>query len=247
MHTAETLKTAEYAIEINGSPAGFDDLFEGFELDDRFGFVLRTPGAGIAIGGLITGVVTRWYDFLRARGEPFWAYPDFYVLHVGALHGLHAHLDIWPEHKEVVIETVESEPILAAINDRAITRLVVEDGPRLPRAYLGETLTPALARIRTALAFGGEDADVVVSCPPEAEKMVRGTAEVSRAIDADAIDRRLAEREGGERLRRISVPDALAMLAGGAEREPGYGFSTAYTSAYGLAREDLTSATIHEP
>jgi len=64
-----------------------------------------------------------------STGEPFdfFIYPDYFLFHVGRPLGDHARLDIWPRRKEVVVPE-DPQGVLDAINDRAITRLVVEDG-----------------------------------------------------------------------------------------------------------------------
>ena len=43
--------------------------------------------------------------------------------------GDHGRLDVWPRRKEVVVED-DPERILEVVDDRAITRLLVEDGSR---------------------------------------------------------------------------------------------------------------------
>ncbi|QEC46751.1 hypothetical protein FSW04_03550 [Baekduia soli] len=262
MHTIGMLRGGDFGITVGGTPATFDDVFPGLDVADRFAFVLRTPAAGLAIGGLILAAITRHYEFWRDRGEPFWVYPDFYVLHAGAVHGFHGQLDIWPEHKEVVVADGDSESLIAALNDRAVTRLVVQDGPVRARPCLRETIAPALARIRTAVAFGADGAtpgaDVVLSCPPAAEELVRLAAESSTTVAQADRDRVLAARAARSRdgrveesLRRIGVPEALGMLAG--EEDPGaeaahYGFSVPYRD--GLQLDDAVMArhvTVHEP
>ena len=60
----------------------------------------------------------------RACSSSTWNYP-LLRLPLSLCRG-HRNLDIWPSHKEVVVEP-EPEALLRTINDRAITRLVVED------------------------------------------------------------------------------------------------------------------------
>jgi hypothetical protein len=246
MHTTKLLQTDDYRVTIDGREASFDELFPDLTIEDRFGFVLHTPGAALAISGLMTGVITRYYDFWRARSQAFWDYPDFYVFHVGGNVGVHGHLDIWPQHKEVVLPTLESEPILAAINDRAITRLIVEDGPVATRDFFKETLTPALDRVATAVAFSPDwdhaEADVTIESPSAVEDLVLSTVEASTTVPMEELARlsalRSARQSAGrttELLRRIPIPVAIAMLTGVAEEPaPHYGMTDLYARVHGV-------------
>ena len=54
----------------------------------------------------------------------FFAYPDYFALHVGQPHGSLRKLDVFPDHKEIVVPA-DAESIVRAINDRGITRLLV--------------------------------------------------------------------------------------------------------------------------
>jgi hypothetical protein len=68
-----------------------------------------------------------------------------------------AQLDVWPPHKEVIVDD-DAEQILEAINDRGITRLLVEDKPLTSGVFLRETLSSARNRIVSALAFSATGA-----------------------------------------------------------------------------------------
>jgi hypothetical protein len=113
---------------VDGRPARLEDLFEGFGEQDRLGVVMSRPCGAVGASALIAATITAFYDLHRARGEDFYVYPDYYLFHVGRPLGDHARLDVWPRRKEVVVGE-EPQAILEAIDDRAITRLVVEDGP----------------------------------------------------------------------------------------------------------------------
>jgi hypothetical protein len=84
---------------------------------------LRSSDFAIEVGGRRGGIAELFDGFGEhdrlgvVLGEPCGA--------VGL--GDHRRLDVWPGHKEVVVEA-EAQRILEAIDDRAITRLLVEDG-----------------------------------------------------------------------------------------------------------------------
>jgi hypothetical protein len=142
--------------------------------------VMSRPCGAVGASALIAATITAFYDLHRARGEDFFVYPDYYLFHVGRPLGDHARLDVWPRRKEVVVRE-EPQAILEAIDDRAISRLVVEDGEAADRTGLvvedggpvertGVVVDDGDAADRTGLvvddgepADGGLDDEVVAS------------------------------------------------------------------------------------
>jgi hypothetical protein len=127
MHSSLELRSSSFEIRVAGRAVRLVELFDGFGEHDRLGIVIRRPCSGVGASALITATITAFYDLHRARGPDFFVYPDYLLFHVGRPHGDRARLDIWPSRKEVVVPE-DPEQILEAIDDRAITRLVVEDG-----------------------------------------------------------------------------------------------------------------------
>jgi hypothetical protein len=180
VHSARELKSSSFAIELACRRAALEELFEGFGELDRLGLVMRRPCGAVGASALISATVTAFYDVQRARGPDFFIYPDYYLFHVGRPLGDHAQLDVWPRRKEVVVGEQPQE-ILEAIDDRAITRLVVEDGPPRAPVLEQETLASARARITTCLAYSPrgrvEDADVRIASNPVTEGYVEAILE----------------------------------------------------------------------
>ena len=152
---------------MDGRAARLEDLFEGFGKQDRLGVVMSRPCGAVGASALIAAKITAFYDLYRARGEDFFVYPDYYLFHVGRPLGDHARLDVWPGRKEVVVRE-EPQAILEAIDDRAISRLVVQDGE--PADRTGLVVEDGEAADRTGLvvedggpADGGLDDEVVAS------------------------------------------------------------------------------------
>jgi hypothetical protein len=166
MHSSRELSSSSFEVRVEGRPAAIPDLFEGFGEQDRLGLVMRSPCGAVGASGLITATITAFYDFHRARGGDFFVYPDYYLFHVGRPLGDHARLDVWPRRKEVVVGE-EPQAILEAIDDRGITRLVVEDGAPGDADLDEEAVASARGRIRTCLAYSpaGQvaDADVEIA------------------------------------------------------------------------------------
>ncbi len=142
-----------FEISAEGRRVPLEQLFEGFGEQDRLGVIVNRPCGAVGASALISATVTAFYDIQRARGPDFFVYPDYYLFHVGRALGDHGMLDVFPSRKEVVVPE-EPDAILDAVNDRAITRLVVpapEVEGALPPA---EPAGPAAPAERSAPAAG---------------------------------------------------------------------------------------------
>ncbi len=220
MHTTENLTQSSFAITVDGRRAGLRDVFQDFDERDRLGVVVRSPCGAVGASALILATVTAFYGIQRQRAADFFVYPDYFLFHVGGALGDHKMLDIFPSHKEVVVED-DSEEILRAINDRAVTRLLVEDVP--PSEPELERPTLASIGIRTAIAYspGGRVADPGLSVAGDevTEGYVRDvldhSGEVEIAVREEIRNGRASLMERGrpvETYRRLAVGDALQRL-----------------------------------
>jgi hypothetical protein len=211
MHSSRELRSSSFEVRVDGRPARVEDVFEGFGDQDRLGVVMSRPCGAVGASALITATITAFYDLHRARGPDFFVYPDYYLFHVGRPLGDHARLDVWPRRKEVVVGD-SPQAILEAIDDRAITRLVVEDGEAASSELDDEVVASARGRMRTCLAYSPAgrvaNADVEITSNPVTEGYVEAILDPETRIarlraEADA------GRAGGHR--------ADARAAGGAE------------------------------
>ena len=216
MHSARELRSSSFAIEVGGLRVRLEELLEGFGEQDRLGLVMSRPCGAVGASALISATITAFYDLQRARGPDFFIYPDYYLFHVGGPLGDHARLDVWPRRKEVVVGEVPQQ-ILEAIDDRGITRLVVEDGLPRESAFEQEALASARARIVTCLAYSAfgrvEGPDVRIASnsvtegyvedilEPEA-RMSRLRAQAGSEVRADAIAVRAGEVDPEVRRKR---------------------------------------------
>jgi hypothetical protein len=210
MHSSRELTSSSFAIEVGGVTTTLEELFEGFGELDRLGVVMTRPCGAVGASALITATITAFYDIQRARGPDFFVYPDYYLFHVGRPLGDHGRLDIWPPHKEVVVPA-GADRVLEAVNDRAVTRLVVEDGNAGEPPSDPGALASARARIETCLAYSSsgrvDDADVRIAGNAVTEGYVEAI------LDPEARIARL--RAEGEEERA----DAIAARAGEVDRE----------------------------
>ncbi|WP_191567471.1 hypothetical protein [Metabacillus idriensis] len=226
MHTIETLSYADFDFAIDGHKASLEDILPGFNEKDRIGVVVRQPGGGMGASALLMSALTRFYDFYRPQlgDEPgkLRIYPEFFVFHVGTRHMNHSWMDVWPPHREVVVED-DPEQILEAINDRSITRLLVEDITPSSATFLRETTSSAELRIVTTLAYSStgrvDNANIKITSCTVAEGYVMDSLNRSDELSEEVKEQLrlgrkplLVDGRVTETYRRIELSDALHML-----------------------------------
>jgi hypothetical protein len=214
VHTAGELTSDSFTLTLAGRPAQLADVFPGFDDQDRVGVVVRKPCGAVGASALVLACVTAFYDVQRARSDEFFIYPDYFFFHLGERLGDHGMLDVWPDHKEVVVPD-EPEQILRAINDRGITRLLVEDGDPGSPEFERQSLASAESRIVTALAYCADGrvarADVTAAGNDVTDSYVAAVLEHA-GLPSD----RCRFRDDGrfvESYRRITLAEALTLLA----------------------------------
>ena len=225
MHTTEDLTSSSFVVTAHGQTITVPELFPGFDERDRLGIVVRSPCGAVGASALILAAITAFYDIQRQRARDFFIYPDYFLFHIGGPLGDHKMLDIFPSHKEVVVEN-SPEDVLRAVNDRAVTRLLVED--TLASEPSGEAklgcATLASANILSAIAYspGGRvaGADLSVAGNTATEGYVSDVIDQSQGVGANTKEDVRARRrnilEAGrpvETYRRLTVEEALAKLA----------------------------------
>lgn len=170
--------------------------------------------------------ITAFYDFYRPNlgdnpGE-VWIYPDYFIFHVSDFQMDGFFLDIWPPHKEVIVED-DPEQILEAINDRGITRLIVEDNCPTDSMFLKETITSAKNRIKTTIAYSStgrtSNANIEVTSCQKAEKMIIDSINVSKSLSNNQRQEIINQRKElyindniVESYRSINLDNALNIL-----------------------------------
>lgn len=160
MHTARQLDVKDFDIVVRGEFGIREDVLPGWTPWDRLGIVVDRPFGALGANAMIQLAITAFYDCKPGRRDGFptrqsprsdlAVYPEIFVLHVGGRHGFYAAYDFWPARKEIFLPA-DPRAVLDAINDRAITRLLVPDAPAQPVEH--EYKEPAAARDRIASAF----------------------------------------------------------------------------------------------
>ena len=220
MHSSRELRSDSFEIAVDGHRGAVSDLFEGFGEYDRIGVVVRAPCGAVGASALICATITAFYDIQRARGDDFFVYPEYYLFHAGGPHGDHARLDVFPRRKEPVVAD-EPEALLEALNERGITRLVVEDGEPGEPEFDGAELASASGRLVTCVAYSPSgrvrDADVRIAGNDVTEGYVKDLLDpetrMGRLREGDEEERALADaiaRRAGEVAPELRAPVAAA-------------------------------------
>jgi hypothetical protein len=170
VHTLAQLDASQFAVEIDGVSASREELFPGgWAADDRLGVVVDRPFGAVGASLLIQLAITGFFDDLRSRLAEFYVYPPIFLFHVDGPHGDHAAFDFWPPDKEVQV-TGGPGAILAAIDARRITRLLVPEGLESEAARIrfeDETRNGAALQLRSAFLYSGDgrvtDHDVAIA------------------------------------------------------------------------------------
>lgn len=228
MHTRDALTTADFTLTSEGHPAPFGDLLVGWTIDSRVAIVSHTPAGAFGAAAALLGLVTHWYRERAHTGEDFFEYPDYFYLQVGGdARADLSQLEIWPPHRQLVVAS-RSQDVLEAIIDRAVDYLLIEDRAPACAQVLRETQNALARRLRGALAYDtsgiAAGADVCVGASLAAERYVVAAIDSSDELSSGVRDsarqrRRVLCRDGRvtERLRRVSLPEAVALLCRGAD------------------------------
>lgn len=218
MHSSTELGRGDFAILVEGRRVPIEDVLPGFDEQSRLGIIAASDFGAVGASSLLMAAVTSFYDGLRSsRPDGFIAYPDYFIFHVGRKRGNHHMLEVFPDHKEVVVGA-EPEAIVRAINDRGVTHLLVPDNALAASIFEPQTADSAERRLRGAIVYSPSGR------VPEADISVRGNARVDAYVRDTLEGARWAnefEAEGGDpasvewarsRVGEVSEEDAMRML-----------------------------------
>lgn len=245
MHTAKLMKTAEFTYLRDESPADFSDIFPGFTSEDRVGVVAVSPGDSLKAAPLLLASVGAFYQELFSRDSDFYLYPDFFVFHVGALRGRHTALDIWPQSKEVVVPE-DPQQLLAAINDRGITRLILPQLTAASGTLMQHTAQLALRRLKTVLLMTAPDENPTWTVKPSkaAEPMIARCASVASDLMGEDLSRQWQERPGAAQgFTAVESLQALSVISAVGETDEFFGFEKDYRERCQLTHKTLARDT----
>jgi hypothetical protein len=168
MHTTNELSSEAFEYRADGTAVDRRDVMPPVVVDDRLGVVMDGPADGLGAGNFLLACVTAFYDRLRETREEFYEYPDYYTLQATPDPADYLEFDVWPDHKNVSVPP-DPETMLRAVNDRAVTVLLVPDTPTGQPDIQETTRNSALRRDPACFTYAPDgrlaDADFAVRVP----------------------------------------------------------------------------------
>jgi hypothetical protein len=152
MHVIDALSSDFYEVEFDGKPAAASDVFADWNEHDRFGILVYEPLAALGAIHLIQMACMCFYDAKPIRRTERKVYPELFAIHVGDWWGGHGNLDFWPPRREVRVSN-DHRDVLAAINDRGITRLAMPERPAREITHRRKEEDCALDGLVTAIMY----------------------------------------------------------------------------------------------
>lgn len=126
MHVSVLLYPELFTTSRHDRPCTVHGVLPDWTPFDRIGVVVREPFGALGASLMLQLATALFYDVEPERRRD--QYPPLFVFHAGGRYGDHSPMDVWPARREVFVPEDPYE-ILGAMRDRAITRLLVPDGP----------------------------------------------------------------------------------------------------------------------
>lgn len=159
MHLAELVDLAAIRLTVGGRSANAESIFPAWTERDRLGIITHQPFGALRATLPLQVAAELFYRARPERRTSAEQYPQVYVFHVGRPRGDMSGLDVWPRRHDVVVDSDNPGDLLGAMNDRAITRVLVPDASLGSLNYIdaapsGWTDTSvAHELVRTVLAY----------------------------------------------------------------------------------------------
>ena len=129
-----------FAATRDGTAVPLEEVIPEWGADDRLGIVIREPFGSLGASLLLQVAGLLHYEVEPGRRCERPQYPQLYAFHVCSMFGDHSSFDIFPPRREVLVGEDPAE-LLGAINDRAITRLLVPDIPPHDLGYIAASMS----------------------------------------------------------------------------------------------------------
>jgi hypothetical protein len=186
VHTATYLNRSTIRAERAGRAITLDDVFPDWNEHDRLGIVVDSAYGVVGASLLIQIASLLFYEIKPQRREAVKRYPELYAFLVERPAGDLAMFDFYPRRREVVVPR-DPAAMVDAVNDRAITRLLVVDGSAGEVQLGWDERNAALDRIVSAYAYSptGRVAagDLVLTGSADTELNVTMTLEPEKLIE----------------------------------------------------------------
>lgn len=125
MHST-ILRGNDFALTWHETAVSHPIFFANLTVNDRLGILAPNRFEAVGAVTLIMAYVTAFYDRHRAIGNDFFAYPNYFTFQQQAPVAQYSMFDIWPQHRNVLIEDSADE-FAAALTDRAISVLLLPE------------------------------------------------------------------------------------------------------------------------
>jgi hypothetical protein len=194
MHTAFEMKKAMFRAERAGAAVDPYDVLD-WDVRDRLGVVIDRPVGALGAGLMILLATAAFYDApdKRRRSRPL--YPEIYLFHAGGPWGTFIQFDFWPSHKEVFVSP-DPRDLLAAINNRGITHLVLPEGNQAATTHWFKEPEAAVDRIKRCFLYdpeGGTAANETICLATSSEAVLQN---YSRTLEIEAVVKRMVQTDG---------------------------------------------------
>lgn len=220
MHTAEALSGADFEYQSGDGDVSRDAVMPSITPEDRVGVAMSAGIDGIGAGNFVLSCVTAFYDHLRATTGDFFEYPDYYTVQTTTEPADYGMLDVYPDHKNVAVEP-DAETVLRAINDRAISVLLVPDRPPEQPEVDDIALRSAERRLTHCYLYAPDgqpaESEFAIRLPrePTVEWYESTVQTVESLPDAYALPSFGADDSSiTQEFRQVSVTEALSRLPG---------------------------------
>lgn len=124
MHTSEDLAASDFDYWSEGQLVSRSSVMPSITPTTRVGVVIGAASEGLDAGNFVLSCVTAFYDRLREAHDDYFEYPGYYTFQINTDPADYRMLDIYPDHKNVVVEP-KTEKLVQSITDRAIDILLV--------------------------------------------------------------------------------------------------------------------------
>ncbi|WP_458188808.1 hypothetical protein [Haladaptatus sp. NG-WS-4] len=214
MHTTNELSSEAFEYRVDGVAVDGYDVMPSVAVDDRLGVVMDDPADGLGAGNFLLACVTAFYNWFRKTREEFYEYPDYYTFQATPDPADYLEFDIWPDHKNVSVPP-DPEAVLRAINDRAVTVLLVPDEPTGQPDIQDATRNSALRRDLACFAYAPDgrvaDANFTVQAPRDPAWTWYATTLDALGSSPDSVGM-VEDAYVSQRFREIDFEAALARL-----------------------------------
>lgn len=175
-----------FDVRINGAPTGLSKAFSEWTVHDRLGIIVNSPMGALGAALLIQAATSLYYQ-VRQEDNVAPTYPELYAFHVGGRFGDLSYYDFLPFRKEIFLQSGNPLAVLEAVNDRAITSLVVPLAAASNYKFAWQELNPALDRLRSAFFYDPtgviKDGDLAVTADAELDHHTEHVVHPERSLE----------------------------------------------------------------